>query len=89
MADRARASLADLDVSIIEPQRVTAACPGAGIFLTAEYEILAASFATVAGSVSRLRPLQMKQSRLSASTMLPVPRSSFTSPISYCYRSRS
>jgi RNA 3'-terminal phosphate cyclase (ATP) len=45
MADRARASLSDLDVPVqIEPQRVTAACPGAGIFLIAEYEQLAASF---------------------------------------------
>jgi RNA 3'-terminal phosphate cyclase (ATP) len=45
MADRARASLGDLGVSVeIEPQRVTAACPGAGIFLIAEYGELAASF---------------------------------------------
>jgi RNA 3'-terminal phosphate cyclase (ATP) len=45
MVDRARASLGDLDVPVhIEPQRVTAACPGAGIFLIAEYEELAASF---------------------------------------------
>jgi RNA 3'-terminal phosphate cyclase (ATP) len=45
MADRARGQLAELGVSIaIEPQRVTAACAGAGIFLSAEYEVLAASF---------------------------------------------
>ena len=45
MADRARASLGDLGVSInIVPRRVTAACPGAGIFLVAEYESMAASF---------------------------------------------
>jgi len=43
--DRARASLGDLGVPIkILPQRVTAACPGAGIFLVAEYENIAASF---------------------------------------------
>lgn len=45
MADRARASLADLGVSVdIQTQRVSAASPGAGIFLVAEYEELAASF---------------------------------------------
>ena len=45
MVDRARASLGDLGVPIkILPQRVTAACPGAGIFLVAEYENIAASF---------------------------------------------
>lgn len=45
MADRARASLADLGAPVdIEPQRVVAACPGAGIFLVADYEPLAASF---------------------------------------------
>jgi RNA 3'-terminal phosphate cyclase (ATP) len=46
MAGRARASLGELGVPIdIEPQRVTAACPGAGIFLTAEYGEAVASFA--------------------------------------------
>jgi RNA 3'-terminal phosphate cyclase (ATP) len=45
MADRARASLSDLGVVIdVQPQRVTAACPGAGIFLVAEYEQLSATF---------------------------------------------
>ena len=45
MADRARASLAEFGVPLdIRPQRITAACPGAGIFLVAEYETLAASF---------------------------------------------
>ena len=45
MADRARACLDDLGVAIdIQPQRVTAACPGAGIFLLADYEPLKASF---------------------------------------------
>ncbi len=45
MADWARASLGDLGVPVdVQPQRVTAACPGAGIFLLAEYEKIAASF---------------------------------------------
>lgn len=45
MADRARACLAELGVPLhIEPQRVTAACPGAGIFLTADYQDMAATF---------------------------------------------
>ena len=45
MADRARASLGELGVPVnILPQRVTAACPGAGIFLVAKYESIAASF---------------------------------------------
>lgn len=45
MADRARACLQDLGVAVdIQPQRVTAACPGAGIFLLADYEPLKASF---------------------------------------------
>jgi RNA 3'-terminal phosphate cyclase (ATP) len=45
MADRARASLLNLDVPVdIQPQRVTSTCPGAGIFLVAEYDALAASF---------------------------------------------
>jgi RNA 3'-terminal phosphate cyclase (ATP) len=45
MADRARASLGDLGVPVeVEPQLVTAACPGAGIFLLAEYRDFPASF---------------------------------------------
>jgi RNA 3'-terminal phosphate cyclase (ATP) len=45
MSDRARAALSDLGVAVeIEPLRVRAGCPGAGIFLLAEYESLAASF---------------------------------------------
>ncbi|HEY4775985.1 MAG TPA: RNA 3'-terminal phosphate cyclase [Xanthobacteraceae bacterium] len=45
MADRARAALSDLGVPLaIEAERVSAACPGAGIFLLAQYEPLAASF---------------------------------------------
>jgi len=47
MSDRARAGLKDLDVPVeIEPLRVRAVCPGAGIFLLADYETLAASFST-------------------------------------------
>jgi RNA 3'-terminal phosphate cyclase (ATP) len=46
MADRARASLEDLGVPLhIVPQLVTAAGPGAGIFLVADYQIMPASFA--------------------------------------------
>ncbi|MGO9006695.1 MAG: RNA 3'-terminal phosphate cyclase [Beijerinckiaceae bacterium] len=53
MADRARATLGDLGVPIaIEPQRVSAACAGAGLFLLAEYEPLAASF-SVYGRVGK------------------------------------
>ncbi len=45
MADRARESLQDLRVPLhIVPQLVTAAGPGAGIFLVAEYQNIAASF---------------------------------------------
>jgi RNA 3'-terminal phosphate cyclase (ATP) len=45
MVDRARASLGDLGVPVnILPQRVSAAGPGAGIFLVARYENMAASF---------------------------------------------
>ncbi len=45
MADRARASLEQLGFrGNIAPQRVTAACPGAGIFLVAGYANMAASF---------------------------------------------
>ena len=45
MVDRARTSLGDLGAPVnILPQRVTAACPGAGIFLVARYENMAASF---------------------------------------------
>jgi RNA 3'-terminal phosphate cyclase (ATP) len=45
MAGRASALLAELGMPIdIQPQRVTAVCPGAGIFLVAEYDGLAASF---------------------------------------------
>ena len=45
MADRARASLGDLGVPVhIQPHRVTAASPGAGIFLVAESEQLSATF---------------------------------------------
>jgi RNA 3'-terminal phosphate cyclase (ATP) len=45
MADQARASLGDLGVPVeVEPQQVSAACPGAGIFLLAEYLEWPASF---------------------------------------------
>lgn len=45
MADRARASLAEFGLPVnIEPQSVTAACPGAGIFFLAAYANLPASF---------------------------------------------
>ncbi len=45
MADRARASLEHLGVPVsILPRRVTAAGPGAGIFLAANYDKMAASF---------------------------------------------
>lgn len=48
MSDRARASLRDLGVPVdILPQQVTAACPGAGIFLVAEYDELAVSFSAL------------------------------------------
>jgi RNA 3'-terminal phosphate cyclase (ATP) len=45
MADRARAAFSDLHVPVdIQPQCVGAACAGAGIFLLAEYDALAAGF---------------------------------------------
>jgi len=45
MADRARAGLRDLGIPVsIDPLRVRASCPGAGISLLAEYETMAASF---------------------------------------------
>ena len=45
MADRARAVLATLDVEMqIAAERVRATCPGAGIFLTAEYEHVLCGF---------------------------------------------
>jgi RNA 3'-terminal phosphate cyclase (ATP) len=45
MADRVRDSLKYLGVPVdIQPQWVTAACPGAGVFLVAEYKELPASF---------------------------------------------
>jgi RNA 3'-terminal phosphate cyclase (ATP) len=48
MSDRARSVLGDLGVPMsIEPLPVRAACPGAGIFLLAEYESVAASFSAL------------------------------------------
>lgn len=48
MADRARESLCALGVPVdIKARCVSAACPGAGIFLTAEYEALAVSFSAL------------------------------------------
>jgi RNA 3'-terminal phosphate cyclase (ATP) len=45
MSDRARAALKDLGIPIqIEPLRVRAVCPGAGIYLSADYETMTASF---------------------------------------------
>jgi RNA 3'-terminal phosphate cyclase (ATP) len=45
MCDRVRAGLSDLGVPIqVEPLRVRAVCPGAGIFLLAEYEPMPATF---------------------------------------------
>jgi RNA 3'-terminal phosphate cyclase (ATP) len=45
MAERARTSLAEFGMPVnIEPQLVTAACPGAGIFFLAAYANLPASF---------------------------------------------
>jgi RNA 3'-terminal phosphate cyclase (ATP) len=48
MADRARKLLQDLGVPVkTEPLRVSAACPGAGVFLTAEYERSTAGFSAL------------------------------------------
>ena len=48
MTDRARAAFSDLGVPVeIEAQCVTAACPGAGIFLLAKYEEVDASFSAL------------------------------------------
>lgn len=45
MAERARAALGSLDVALeIEVENIVAACPGAGIFLFAEYQAWPASF---------------------------------------------
>lgn len=45
MAERARTSLAEFGAPVnIEPQSITAACPGAGIFFLAAYANLPASF---------------------------------------------
>ncbi len=45
MADRARALLAEAGIPTrIEPSRVRAACPGAGLFLVAEYAAIRAGF---------------------------------------------
>jgi RNA 3'-terminal phosphate cyclase (ATP) len=45
MSDRARAILSEFGVPVqIEPLRVWAVCPGAGIYLLAEYDTFAASF---------------------------------------------
>jgi RNA 3'-terminal phosphate cyclase (ATP) len=48
MAERAQASLGDLGVPVeIQPEVVSAACPGAGIFLVADYGDAAASFSAL------------------------------------------
>jgi RNA 3'-terminal phosphate cyclase (ATP) len=48
MTDRARSLLAETGIQVqIEPARVRAACAGAGIFLTAEYEHVRAGFSTL------------------------------------------
>jgi len=53
MADRARALLTEQGVeSHIRPERVRAACPGAGIFLTAEYANLRCGFSAL-GAVGK------------------------------------
>jgi RNA 3'-terminal phosphate cyclase (ATP) len=53
MSDRARALLEALDVPIdIRAERVRAACPGAGIFLAAEYENVPAGF-TCLGAIGK------------------------------------
>jgi len=53
MADRARSFLAVLGAGLlIEPLRVRAACPGAGIFLTAEYADLNCGFSAI-GAVGK------------------------------------
>lgn len=45
MADRARTLLADMDVPVdIIAERVRAACPGAGLFLLAEYDTICCGF---------------------------------------------
>ena len=48
MADRAAAALRGLGAPVdIRAERVTAACPGAGIFLHAEYETIGANFSAL------------------------------------------
>ena len=87
MADRARGQLAELGIATaIEPQRVTAACAGAGIFLSAERWRRASP--PTADSGSRRRRSPTKRSQPSENTTLPGPPSNCTSPTSCCYRSR-
>ena len=53
MADRGRTLLAELGADLhIEPLRVRAACPGAGLFLTAEYANLNCGFSAI-GAVGK------------------------------------
>jgi RNA 3'-terminal phosphate cyclase (ATP) len=48
MTDRARSLLGEADISTeIQPERVRATCPGAGIFLTANYEHSVAGFSAL------------------------------------------
>jgi RNA 3'-terminal phosphate cyclase (ATP) len=48
MADRARSLLAEAGVPVrIEPERVRAACAGAGIFMTARYQSLSCGFSAL------------------------------------------
>lgn len=48
MADRTRSVLTDLGAPVdIRAQRVSAACPGAGVFLTCEYETGRAGFSAI------------------------------------------
>jgi len=89
MADRARTSLEDLRVPVdIQPQRVTAACPGAGIFLLADYEPLKASFPPMAGWGGRPKALPTKRLARCASITHRQPPSNSTSPTSCSCRFR-
>lgn len=90
MVDRACAFLVDLGAPVnIEQQLVTAACPGAGIFLVAEYEGLTASFSAYGRGARRRKPLPKRRSLLCATITLQAPLSSCIWPTSCCCRSHS
>ncbi len=90
MTDRARAAFSGLGIPVeIEAQCVTAACPGAGVFLLAKYEEVDASFSALGRRGKPAEAVADEAVARCANITHRAPRSNLTLRINCCCLWRS